>query len=86
MSMKQMISLIPCLALISQIWAQNSRDSVQTIALKEITINAQQNWLSEITQAAFISRPVLSSQDLLQTIPGLWIGQHAGGEKQNSCF
>ena len=81
MRIKQIISIIPCLAIISQIWGQNPKDSVQTIALKEITINAQQNWLSEITQAVFVSRHVLSSQDLLQTIPGLWIGQHAGGGK-----
>ena len=86
MRIKQIISIIPCLAIISQIWGQNPKDSVQTIALKEITINAQQNWLSEITQAVFVSRPVLSSQDLLQTIPGLWIGQHAGGGKAEQLF
>lgn len=86
MKIKQIISVIPCLAIISQIWAQNPKDSIQTIALKEITINAQQNWLSEITQTVFANRPVLSSQDLLQTIPGLWIGQHAGGGKAEQLF
>lgn len=86
MSIKKLISIIPCLAVVGQIWAQHPKDSIPTIALKEITVNAQQNWLSEITQAVFVGRPVLSSQDLLQTIPGLWIGQHAGGGKAEQLF
>jgi hypothetical protein len=58
------------------------------IDLREVNISPR----SDITTATTISgldrstRPVNSSQDLLQLVPGLFIAQHAGGGKAEQIF
>jgi len=56
------------------------------ICLEEIVIAPQINALNQITDIDIQTRPVSSAQDILRQIPGLIIGQHAGGGKAEQIF
>ena len=58
------------------------------LSLSEVTIHAS----SSISHLKFLSdldiqlKPVSNSQEILRTVPGLFIGQHAGGGKAEQIF
>ncbi|MEZ4686811.1 MAG: TonB-dependent receptor [Bacteroidia bacterium] len=56
------------------------------IRLDEVVIEQSLNPLSIVSEVDLLTRPVNSSQDLLRTVPGLIIGQHAGGGKAEQIF
>ncbi|TWO32816.1 TonB-dependent receptor [Seonamhaeicola sediminis] len=56
------------------------------ITLKEIVISPKINALHIITDIDIQTNPVNSSQDILRRVPGLFIGQHAGGGKAEQIF
>lgn len=57
------------------------------LLLSQVQIVASaQNEFSLISQADLGMRTVLSSQELLRMVPGLFIGQHAGGGKAEQLF
>jgi outer membrane receptor protein involved in Fe transport len=66
-------------------WSQVKNDSL-TIMLREVVLKPETNWLNTLAQKSFENRQVISAQDVLQSIPGLWIGQHAGGGKAEQLF
>lgn len=51
-----------------------------------LTSNLNYNYLSTISKVDLNLRPVRSSQELLRTVPGLFIAQHAGGGKAEQIF
>ena len=57
-----------------------------TIDLSEVVISPKINALHIITDIDIQTTPVNSSQDVLRKIPGLFIGQHAGGGKAEQMF
>lgn len=54
--------------------------------LKELHLNEQLNALSTISRLDLNINPVNSSQEVLRKVPGLIIGQHAGGGKAEQLF
>ena len=60
--------------------------SAKAIDLSEVVIIPKINALQIITDIDIQTNPVNSSQDVLRKIPGLFIGQHAGGGKLNKYF
>ena len=70
----------------SCVWAQEHNDSLPVFSLNEVVLKQDINWLNKIAQESFSNRQVISAQDVLQTVPGLWIGQHAGGGKAEQLF
>lgn len=54
--------------------------------LSEVVIVPKINALHVITEIDIQTNPVNSSQDVLRKIPGLFIGQHAGGGKAEQIF
>jgi TonB-dependent Receptor Plug Domain/CarboxypepD_reg-like domain len=54
--------------------------------LVEITIKKSINALQILSDINVESSPVNSSQDLLRAVPGIFIGQHAGGGKAEQIF
>jgi len=54
--------------------------------LEEIVITPQVNSLKVLADLDFQRSPVSSSQDVLRKVPGLFIGQHAGGGKAEQIF
>ncbi|WP_439879736.1 TonB-dependent receptor [Pontibacter sp. MBLB2868] len=57
------------------------------VDLSEVTVNSQkQEALGTISALDVNLRPVQSSQEVLRVIPGLFIGQHAGGGKAEQIF
>ncbi len=58
----------------------------KVISLEEITISPKINSLQIISDIDIQKNPVNSSQDILQKVPGLFIGQHAGGGKAEQIF
>lgn len=56
------------------------------VNISEIMVNAQRENLNFITAIDLKVIPVRSSQELLQKVPGLFIGQHAGGGKAEQLF
>jgi outer membrane receptor for Fe3+-dicitrate len=52
--------------------------------LDEIVIQQQLSALNVISDLE--TTPVNSSQEILRKVPGLFIGQHAGGGKQSKYF
>jgi hypothetical protein len=56
------------------------------VNLDEVLINAQRSDLSFITKIDLQVWPQLTSQELLRKVPGLFIGQHAGGGKAEQIF
>lgn len=60
--------------------------SENIISLEEITLSPKLNALQVFSDIDIITNPVKSSQDVLQKVPGLFIGQHAGGGKAEQIF
>lgn len=58
----------------------------ERMRLEEILVNAQRSDLSFVTRIDLQVWPQLSSQELLRKVPGLFIGQHAGGGKAEQIF
>ncbi len=57
-----------------------------TTHLSEVYISPELNALNVFTNIDLKTYPVQSSQDLLRKVPGLFIGQHAGGGKAEQMF
>ena len=55
-------------------------------AIDEVIITNQINALQSIADIEIQLNPVNSSQDILRKVPGLFIGQHAGGGKAEQIF
>ncbi|WP_236977731.1 TonB-dependent receptor [Membranihabitans maritimus] len=58
----------------------------KTLLLKEITIAPETDALTLFSDIDIRVDPVNSSQDILRQVPGLFIGQHAGGGKAEQIF
>ncbi|WP_203295260.1 TonB-dependent receptor [Luteirhabdus pelagi] len=56
------------------------------LSLEQIVITPEVNTLSKITEVDIKTNPVKSSQEILRKVPGLIIGQHAGGGKAEQIF
>ena len=54
--------------------------------LDELILNKQPDPLQSIIKMDLAKNPVNSSQQILQRVPGLFIGQHAGGGKAEQIF
>jgi outer membrane receptor for Fe3+-dicitrate len=54
--------------------------------LNEVTVSEGINHLSSVSSVDVQTNPVNSSQELLRRVPGLFIGQHAGGGKAEQLF
>jgi hypothetical protein len=72
---------------------ENQLDSTINITLKESAVSLDQvvlvskvNVLSKLVNVDIKANPVKSSQEILRKIPGLIIGQHAGGGKAEQIF
>ncbi|WP_394804324.1 TonB-dependent receptor [Aestuariibaculum lutulentum] len=73
--------------------SDSSFNSKQTIILEEksfqlseLVINETVNPVSTISRLDLKTNPVNSSQEILRKVPGLIIGQHAGGGKAEQIF
>lgn len=60
--------------------------SETSMSLDQIVLSSKRNPLSEITRIDLKTNPVKSSQEILRKVPGLIIGQHAGGGKAEQIF
>ena len=58
----------------------------KSILLDELVITEQVNALNSISKIDLETSPVNSSQEVLRKVPGLIIGQHAGGGKAEQIF
>tara|TARA_R110002124_G_scaffold206581_1_gene373129 strand:+ start:6369 stop:8588 length:2220 start_codon:yes stop_codon:yes gene_type:complete len=58
----------------------------KSISLEGVVISPKTNALNLITAIDLQTNPVNSSQDILRQVPGLFIGQHAGGGKAEQIF
>ncbi len=58
----------------------------KAIALEEVVVSPRLDALNLITDIDIQTNPVNSSQDILRQVPGLFIGQHAGGGKAEQIF
>ncbi|MEZ4794491.1 MAG: TonB-dependent receptor plug domain-containing protein [Flavobacteriaceae bacterium] len=56
------------------------------ISLKQIVLTPKINTLSQVVSVDLETNPVTSSQEILRKVPGLIIGQHAGGGKAEQIF
>lgn len=57
------------------------------IELSEVTVSSTQSQEQQLISALDIRlRPLTSSQEILRLVPGLFIGQHAGGGKAEQLF
>ena len=54
--------------------------------LNEVVVSEGINHLSSVSAVDLQTNPVNSSQELLRKVPGLFIGQHAGGGKAEQLF
>lgn len=57
-----------------------------SISIEEIVISKKNNAISQIMKLDMQNSPVNSSQEILRKVPGLFIGQHAGGGKAEQIF
>lgn len=62
------------------------QDSLPEVTLKNVTVVARVNHHSEVSKVDLAVNPVKSSQEVLRTVPGLFIAQHAGGGKAEQLF
>ena len=60
--------------------------NIKAVGLNEIIITNKLNHLHEISKIDLKTNPVNSTQELLRIVPGLFIGQHAGGGKAEQIF
>ncbi|MCA0153474.1 TonB-dependent receptor [Winogradskyella vincentii] len=58
----------------------------KTFQLEEMVLTEELNTVSTISRLDLSINPVNSSQEILQRVPGLFIGQHAGGGKAEQLF
>ncbi|MGG8497543.1 TonB-dependent receptor [Tenacibaculum sp. TC6] len=58
----------------------------KSIELEELIIEQVPNPLQSVTKIDLQTNPVNSSQEILRKVPGLIIGQHAGGGKAEQIF
>lgn len=58
----------------------------KVISLDEVVISPKIDALHIITDIDIQTNPVNSSQDIMRKVPGLFIGQHAGGGKAEQMF
>lgn len=58
----------------------------EVFKLSEVTISPNVNINSTIMKLDLNTNPVNSSQEILRKVPGLFIGQHAGGGKAEQLF
>ena len=56
------------------------------IQLNEVVLSSGINTTNNITKIDLATSPVNSSQEILRKVPGLFIGQHAGGGKAEQLF
>ncbi|MDW3209422.1 MAG: TonB-dependent receptor plug domain-containing protein [Reichenbachiella sp.] len=56
------------------------------VELSELTVTPDLNAIQALTKIDLNTSPVTSSQQVLRTVPGLMIGQHAGGGKAEQIF
>ena len=61
-------------------------DTTKNIILHEVVISKKLNHLNEIAKVDLKVNPVNSSQEVLRSVPGLFIAQHAGGGKAEQMF
>ena len=54
--------------------------------LEQVSIQPKINAMNAISKVDLQSNPVNSSQEILRKVPGLFIGQHAGGGKAEQIF
>lgn len=54
--------------------------------LEEVVIQSKLSAMNVISKIDLQTRPVNSSQEILRKVPGLFIGQHAGGGKAEQLF
>jgi len=54
--------------------------------LNEVVISPEMDAMNLFTEVVLHANPVNSSQEILQQVPGLLIGQHAGGGKAEQIF
>ena len=59
---------------------------LKSIALEEVVLAPRVDILNLIADIDIQTNPVNSSQDILNKVPGLFIGQHAGGGKAEQIF
>ena len=64
----------------------HNRLILKPISLDEVVISPKVNALNMISHIDIQINPVNSSQDILRQVPGLFIGQHAGGGKAEQIF
>ena len=55
-------------------------------SLDQVVLTAEVNSLSHVVAVDLKLNPVKSSQEILRKVPGLFIGQHAGGGKAEQIF
>ncbi len=55
-------------------------------SLSQVLITSEVNILNQIAEIDLETNPVKSSQEILRRVPGLIIGQHAGGGKAEQIF
>ncbi len=58
----------------------------KNFTLDEVIVSPSYDALNQISKIKLQYAPVNSSQELLQNVPGLFIGQHAGGGKAEQIF
>jgi len=56
------------------------------IQLNEVVLSSGINTTNNSTKIDLMTNPVSSSQEILRKVPGLFIGQHAGGGKAEQIF
>ncbi len=59
---------------------------VKTFLLDELVLTKKMDPIQTVVKIDLAKNPVNSSQDILQKVPGLFIGQHAGGGKAEQIF
>lgn len=57
-----------------------------TVSLQQIVLTPEINLLNKIIDIDLENNPVKNTQEILQKVPGLFIGQHAGGGKAEQIF
>lgn len=58
----------------------------KTFLLEEVKITNNLKYLNTISKIDLEIQPISNSQDLMRKVPGLFIGQHAGGGKAEQIF
>ena len=57
-----------------------------TFELSQVSISNALNSVNKVASIDLKTNPVMSSQEVLRSVPGLFIGQHAGGGKAEQIF